>query len=550
MSTSARLKTSSVLFLAICLYTILPAQNKNDYTWILGTPVNHPELLHGGNLIDFSSGAPIIEYFVSPIDMWYPNIMSNERGQLSFYNNGCKIMNASHQLIENGSDINAGTYHDTYCNYPGHPVGYPAYQGLLSLPYPGHPGEYILFHMWVNENSETRLLLYTHIDMNANNGQGKVISKNTQLYLQDFFSRSLTATRHANGRDWWVVAARDTSSVYFLYLLDPDGIHGPFIQEPDAGWVPGHETALSNNFSPDGSKYVRVGGDIPADFRLYNFDRCSGTFSNPITVQLPDSSVYLPWACFSPNSRFIYVQNAGLSLYQFDTWASDINGTVQLIDTYDGFLSMYDLPTTFNNLVLGPDQRIYLGMGNGTNLMHTIHKPNELGISCDFRQHDVVMPAHYRFYLPNFPNYRLYNLPGSPCDSLGVKPLIVAFWRSEPGLMAMGIDFTDISYYQPTSWFWYFGDGSSDTIPSSTHIYSNPGVYDVCLVVCNNQGLCDTLCREIEVKKGSSAISLGPKTIPVQLYPNPADDYLIVAHPEIPGTKEIRVYDTQAKEIT
>jgi hypothetical protein len=70
---------------------------------------------------------------------------------------------------------------------------------------------------------------------------------------------------------------------------------------------------------------------------------------------------------------------------------------------YDGFLSIHDLPTGFNNLVIGPDQRIYLGTNNGTNLMHTIHKPNKLGTDCDFRQHDVEMPAHYPFYLPNFP---------------------------------------------------------------------------------------------------------------------------------------------------
>jgi hypothetical protein len=56
----------------------------------------------------------------------------------------------------------------------------------------------MLFHTWVDDAYDTRQLLYTHIDMNANGGLGKVALKN-QFLLQDFFSRSLTATRHANG---------------------------------------------------------------------------------------------------------------------------------------------------------------------------------------------------------------------------------------------------------------------------------------------------------------------------------------------------------------
>ncbi len=535
------------LFVAFAV--LLPAQNKNDFIWLLGTPPNPgiSDPYYGGNNIDFSKGNPLIEYVDLALDMWYPSIMSDENGHLSFYNNGCKIMNANHQLIENGGELNQGFIQNYYCEEPP-PWGYPAYQGLLSLPYPGHEGEYFLFHTWVNEDYLTQLLLYTHIDMNANGGQGKVVLKNQQL-RQDTFSRALTATRHANGRDWWVVAARDTSSIYYLYRLDPLGIHGPIIQQPDDGWIQGHTIAASNIFSPDGSKYVRVGGDEPADFRIYDFDRCSGTFFNPVTVHIPESSTYAPWACFSPNSRYLYVQNWGERLYQYDTWASDISASVQLVGVYDGFLGRHDLPTSFNSMTVGPDQRIYMSCGNGTNFLHTIHKPNELGLACDFRQHDVELPAHFPFYLPNMPFYRLYNLPGSSCDTLGVQPPIVAFWRSEQDSSSAStmMDFTDISYFQPTSWLWDFGDGAFSTEQSPMHTYDAPGIYDVCLIACNMEGLCDTLCNEVNLKLVNTT---NPSAaFPVEIYPNPANDYIVIEYRDAPTLVNLRGYDMQGREL-
>jgi hypothetical protein len=42
---------------------------------------DHPEVYLGGDYIDFNNGNPTIEYFAPPIDMWYPNIMSDENGQ-------------------------------------------------------------------------------------------------------------------------------------------------------------------------------------------------------------------------------------------------------------------------------------------------------------------------------------------------------------------------------------------------------------------------------------------------------------------------------------
>lgn len=541
---------SKILALLICInHTQLLAQHKNDFIWLLGSSNGSPDTIFGGNLIDFAQGDPTIEYIDIQLDMWFPAIISDESGQLSFYTNGCKMLNGTNELIENGTEINPGYVYEAYCNDPNHPVGYPSYQGNLLLPYPGHNGQYFYFHSWVDEILITRKLLYSFINMNENGGLGKIEVKN-QVLLEDTLTPAVTATRHANGRDWWIVAARESSSVYYVFLLDPEGLHPPTVQVLDSTWIPGHIVNLSNVFSPDGTKFVRFGGGVPADFIMYNFDRCSGQLYNPVTIHLPDTVSASPWGCFSPNSRFLYVQNEGDKLHQFDTWATDISSSVQLVGIYDGFKGPFGLSTRFNSMTVGPDQRIYMSCRSGVNFLHVIHQPNEPGLNCDFRQHDIELPAIYPFFLPNMPFYRLHKIPGSECDSLNIQEPLVAFWRYKQDSLASAtkIDFTDISYFDPIQWNWTFGDGFTSTEQFPSHIYAEPGVYNVCLNVCNSAGICDDLCKNVVVKN----VSVGSKQLSetfFKFYPNPTSDYLVFELPNSTSESIIYIYDMNGREI-
>ncbi len=51
-----------------------------------------------------------------------------------------------------------------------------------------------------------------------------------------------------------------------------------------------------------------------------------------------------------------------------------------------------------------------------------------------------------------------------------------------------GIQFTDTSSGEPTSWQWDFGDGATSTEQNPSHAYTNPGVYTVTLAVSNPAG--------------------------------------------------------------
>jgi hypothetical protein len=58
---------------------------------------------------------------------------------------------------------------------------------------------------------------------------------------------------------------------------------------------------------------------------------------------------------------------------------------------------------------------------NGTYVLHTIHEPDKKGTDCHFVNHDFYLPTNSGFCLPTYPNYRLYDWQGSPCDSLGIN---------------------------------------------------------------------------------------------------------------------------------
>lgn len=50
------------------------------------------------------------------------------------------------------------------------------------------------------------------------------------------------------------------------------------------------------------------------------------------------------------------------------------------------------------------------------------------------------------------------------------------------------VTFTDSSLYNPTSWYWEFGDGSVSNLQNPTHVYAAAGSYSAYLVVRNAAG--------------------------------------------------------------
>ena len=390
---------------------ITHAQVKHDYNWALG---------HDSNLIDSTFGGTDINFNESPISLSYVfrdmNIeqtnatMSDADGNLIFYTNGCKIFNADHELMENGDDINPGEVHDDQCD-----DAYPIKQGILSLPKPNEDSVYYLFHqkaIFLTDPFDVQVnkLLFTKLDMTLNGGKGAVSFKNEPLINDILAFGNLTAAKHSNGNHWWLLAPGDTSKLYYSIQITSDTITEPSIQS--IGLPVSYSGGGSGQacFSPDGTKYARY--NKTDQVFLFDFNRSTGQLSNFQQLIVADTA-YIGGAAFSPNSRYLYISST-LFVYQFDTWAADIQASKVVVATYDGFENPF--PTYFQLMQMGPDCRIYINSGSSHRSFHVINQPDEPGLACDLQQHSLHLPTDNFAAMPHFPNYRLGTTPTYPCD--------------------------------------------------------------------------------------------------------------------------------------
>ncbi len=418
------MKRFLVVLLFISVFSGLSySQGKYDNVWLFGRyDVNQsPQSQNGGSRVDFNFDPPEVSYFDMPVNFDFNEIsmVCDSVGHLQFYTDGCSLINYQNTLVENGDSISPGEVYDEWCALGS---GYPSTQSSMILPMPGSNHIYYLFHLGINENLFTEYFKYTVVDMSKNNGLGEVLLKNQLIFDTLHFGQQMTAVRHANGRDWWLVLPYGTinfdtgsSNRYFKFLFSPIGVTGPTEQDIGDGWGVEYYSGQAT-FSPDGTKYVRL--NPTQGMRIFDFDRCTGEFSNPRAIYFPNDTLTSCGVSFSPNSRFLYA-SLGSKIVQYDIWSANIEASRVTVAVYDGFLS--PLWTRFYQHMLAPNGKIYITVPNGANVLHVINHPNLKGLACDVAQHGLVLPTIHDWNIPNFPHFRLYDVPGSICDTLGIN---------------------------------------------------------------------------------------------------------------------------------
>ena len=401
------------LLFTCCACNILA--QKQDAIWLLSTSSINIGDKCG---IDFNviPAATFIDYRRLGFIITNASICDSN-GNILFYTNGIYVANREHDTLWNSGDFNPG-YASDYYWYPG--LGFS--QGAIILPRPDNPEKYLIFHVSGEEfeaNGENQLqplhLGMSEVDMTLDGGLGGIpINKKNIPIVEDTVTQGrITAVKHANGRDWWVVQHKFYSDVFYTVLVQPDTV---VVSSQAVEPVQTTNDILGMaKFSPDGSKYCYLNHYLTFD--LFDFDRCTGQFSNPVTYTVPDtlSSLPLTQGCeFSPNGRFLYV-NTYKGLFQYDLGASEIQESVIKIAEWD--TTYLPTATWFFLPQRAPDGKIYISTYNGTKYMHVIDQPDSLGLACNFTQHSFDLPESSSS-IPNFPNYQLGKLEGSPCDTL------------------------------------------------------------------------------------------------------------------------------------
>jgi hypothetical protein len=401
-----------IYFLSAFFSVSVFAQYKNN-KWLLGRDNNFPAP-GNGTKIEFNNNQRTITY--DPRSIWFSGCfsgISDKDDNWFVYTNGSAVGNKNHDTLVNGFGLSPGG--DQFWQ-----TGSAVPSQAITFPFDTINNKIILFHQNVLLNApnfpspnqpRSLQLYYSVVDPNLG-AKGTVIEKNKLILNDTLENANILSIRHANGRDWWIVAKRFINDIFYSILVTPDSVYMPtnFSTQSPKSKIGGLAC-----FSPDGKYYASFSPQ--SQLRIYNFDRCSGILSNYkskfISYGISGST------SFSPNSRFLYITKVD-TLWQFDMQAQDVLESQTYIAKYDGFTDSLGNSTLFIWHWLAPDGKIYITSNNTSRKLHVINNPDMPGLACDFQQHSVSIPTYNDGTCPTSINLALYQEPGSPCDTLGV----------------------------------------------------------------------------------------------------------------------------------
>jgi hypothetical protein len=236
----------------------------------------------------------------------------------------------------------------------------------------------------------------SYVDMQLDNGLGDVVFVDSLLLEEEIpMGAYLSAVKHQNGKDWWILQPLLHTNTISKFLLDHNGIHRVSDQEVSIYFSEiESESRGTARFSPDGSQYAFF--NRQDNLHLYDFDRETGNLFNHQLIEVFNTPIArenykfgsVEW---SSSGRMLYTC-VDDSLYQIDTWAENLEDGIRFIDQYNGTLDPF--PTTFLIMSLAPDCKIYMCSGNGSDSYHVIHNPELVGKDCNFVQNGIKLPQH------------------------------------------------------------------------------------------------------------------------------------------------------------
>ncbi|MEL6864485.1 MAG: S8 family serine peptidase [Bacteroidota bacterium] len=250
----------------------------------------------------------------------------------------------------------------------------------------------------------------------------------------------------------------------------------------------------------------------------------------------------------------IYVEETGSRLITLRdaegiTWAQKI---VSISEIGENVVELnFNIPVG-NQLVLGLDfgKELYFST-SGVNF------PYEIENIVTLRSSNVIAGSLTRYYY-------FYNWEVEYKHPCGRTPVSVEPANSDPSPDAAfdvttdqnsWLDGVDIAFSNTStdasSYLWDFGDGATSTDENPSHIFAEPGTYNVSLVVKNSAGCSDAFATTLEI--GESPVSTADLTgafAGISVYPNPAQSHVFVDFDlEEAQQVTITLYDILGKEV-
>jgi len=328
--------------------------------------------------LDFSAGTPEVIQNSNMIAESGCTTISDSAGNLFFYSNGINVWNRQHQILPNGDSLKGSSGIN---------------QNSLFIPWPGKDSLCYLFTI------DSSGFYYSLINGQLHNGMGDIIIQNSKI--RESVTDKITACRHCNSFDTWVIVTAKDSASFYSYLITENGLS----QVPTVSHTGIHILSELGYMkaSPSGDKLVLPLNSTTALFAVFDFDNLTGLVSNPMVVPKSELS-YAYGAEFSPDSKVLYISTGGqhFSLLQYDlskTSQQDFVNSVIILAAENQYA-----------LQLANDGKIYVAHENES-CLGVINFPSILGSDCQYKANAVDLSGNQcQMGLPNF-NQSYFNKP-------------------------------------------------------------------------------------------------------------------------------------------
>ena len=441
-----------LLILNINVFSTISFAQKEGNIWYFGE--NAGLDFNSGNSVALTNGAMLTNEGCASI--------SDNTGNLLFYTDGITVWNRNHVQMPNGFGL------------MGHPS---STQAALIVQKPGSNNIYYIFTTPGQVNLDGFFgFRYSEVDISVQSGLGDVIAKNILLHYP--VTEKVTAVKHKNGCNLWVIAHEWNTNEFRAYLISNSGISAnPVISNTGTVHAGGNiGSSLNTNAigqmkaSPDGSK-IALAIRTMGIFELFDFDNATGEVSNPLSFPPIRDRTY--GVEFSPDGTKLY-GSLGMyqQLYQYDLLAgssADIINSCALVGSTTGdFLGA---------LQLASDGKIYCAIADRSYIA-AIANPNALGIACNYVENAVSLSGKISLLgLPTFMQSHFY-----------FQFTYINHCIGDSTFFAVA-DTANVN-----SVHWDFSDPSSGSLNTSSdlnlyHLFSTPGTYNVQLTKFT---LCDT----------------------------------------------------------
>jgi hypothetical protein len=426
------------LVITIAFFNSSLAQNECN-NWFFGC----------GYGVTFNSGNPVSIVNKGNCGRYGNSTISNANGRLLFYTGYSTIMDTTQKVMPNGTlKFDCRTI-----------------QPSLIVPWPDSSH---LFFLFTPGGQPYESFKYSIINMKLRGGLGDVVTGKKELELPTLASGKVTAIKHANRSEYWVLTPQGNSDTIAAYLITSKGIITTPIKSATGIFVKAGSALYGDDYcgqfkiSPNGKKLCNINSGKTS--MIADFDASTGQVHNIWNISLEGPALE-----FSPKSHYLFAFSQQGVISQYDLSVKSKSAFLNSRTTIDSNLNYYT-PA----MQLAPDGKIYVYTYN-SQYLNVIHAPDSAK--------KVRFQKNFFKYTPYVENISHWGLP-SYVQSFLKQPSFDFRHNCAKDTVFFNITET----YDLDSAHWDFDDplsgkfNFSKNIANVFHVYKNSGTYKVRLI--------------------------------------------------------------------